>query len=129
MSFLSDRVRFGIIIPLCISITGGFLFLLQLSNSAAGVLTYVGHFGAGIFVVSSLGLMNSLMMKCVPLQNKGTLLGIFWWFGALGNLVSSKVGGELFDMNKDLPFIGIAILCWVYAAVVGTLALFGAFTH
>ena len=129
VGFMADRIRYGITIPLCISFSGGFLYLQQLSDSPSGALTYIGEIGANAFFVSSISLVNSLMGKCVPLENKGTLLGIFCFFGSLGSLACSKAGGELFDINANLPFICIAVLSWTYALVICILTLCGKFTQ
>ena len=129
MGFLADRVRFGITIPICFFLTGGFFFLLQLSDSAAGALTFVGEIGANVVFMVSLMLLSTLMTKSVPQESKGTLLGLFWSCGTLGNLFCSKAGGELFDLDKNLPFIGVAILYWVYALIVGILSCSGTFSQ
>ena len=122
-------MRFGITIPLCFSLVGGFLFILQMSKDAEDVLIYVGEIGAGVFVLVAMMLINSLMTKCVPQQGKGTLLGLMIWVGSLGLLVCSEIGGVLFDVDKDLPFVVIACLCWAYAVFIGGLSLCGVFAQ
>ena len=129
IGLIADRLRFGITIPLCFAISGAFLFCLQFSHSALGVLTFVCTIGGSLFLVFEVLLLSTLMTKCVPQESKGTLLGLFTWAGSIGVLVASKAGGALYDIDKNLTFIAAAGVTGVYATVILLMTLCGLFKH
>jgi predicted MFS family arabinose efflux permease len=50
----------------------------------------------------------SLIGQEAPLRQRGTVIGFSSFFGAIGILVATAVGGRLFDLSPMGPFLLIA---------------------
>jgi len=50
----------------------------------------------------------SLIGQEAPLRQRGTVIGFSSFFGAIGILVATSVGGRLFDLSPNGPFLLIA---------------------
>ena len=54
--------------------------------------------------------VETLFLKGIPADIRGTMLGLFWFFAVLGILLFTIVGGQLFDkVGPAAPFGGLLI--------------------
>ena len=64
-----------------------------------------------IFTVLEAISIEVLFFRGMPSQIRGTMMGMFAFFGQLGTLVYTLVGGQMFDrIGRNSPFIFLAIM-------------------
>ena len=64
-----------------------------------------------IFTVVEAISVEVLFMKGMPSDIRGTMMGVFAFSGAVGTLVFTLIGGQLFDkVNRCAPFVFLAIM-------------------
>ena len=118
--FVADRVRRATLLVLSLAATG-------LTLCATSLVTDV--FGPAMFLVVALvGVAESALIVCgqamlgeeAPPALRGSAMGIFYFTGTLGVVVTSAVSGLLFDrLGYSAPFVLIGLLNLVFA-VLGT---------
>ena len=90
------------------------------STPQAFIFFFVIYTSNGILNV----VINSYFYKVIKKEYKGTVNGIFLFFGTLGILLISKVGSLLFEhVSKSGPFLlgagfdlSFIILFWIFKA-------------
>lgn len=128
LSFLvgwsSDKLSFLTSVTVFYGIRCIFYFLIIFagnpSTPQAFIFFFVVYTSNGVLNV----LINSYFYKVIKKENKGTLNGIFLFFGTLGILLVSKVGSLLFEnVSKSGPFLlgagfdlSFIILFWIFKA-------------
>ncbi|OQR93147.1 hypothetical protein ACHHYP_02857 [Achlya hypogyna] len=118
--YIGDRVYRPLVV-LASTIIGGIgYFWLYLSTDPTAPIMYLVAVVVGIgemgIVVSSLSLVTS---KAIPCQLRGSVSGAYSFFGTIGILITSKLGGYLFDhWTSTAPFFIMAVgnvICAVVA--------------
>jgi MFS family permease len=98
---LADRI--GSVNSICISAGVGLLAFSLLSSLPAPntTLAYASMGLAGLADIGMIVTSMSLMASVSSAQHRGALAGVYSFFGALGIIVTSKVGGWLFDQVRE----------------------------
>ena len=64
-----------------------------------------------IFTVIEAIAIEVLLMRGMPSQIRGTMMGMFAFFGQLGTLCFTLVGGQMFDrIDRSAPFVFLGIM-------------------
>ncbi|MCC7257588.1 MAG: MFS transporter [Gammaproteobacteria bacterium] len=121
IGFVLDRVNrvTGIIVCMTIACAGYLGTMLiddPLSTTAIPLLVLLG-----IGQISAFAGAQTLISKEAAQANRGSVIGMFNMFGAVGILVSTFVGGILFDSvgpHAPFVFVGVLTLGLIAAAVV-----------
>ena len=109
--YLSDKVSkpFSVFLSGIIGFAGYFWMFMS-SDPTSKIMYFVvclaglGEIG---MVVGGLSLVTS---SCIPKEIRGSVAGVSSFFGALGVLFNTKLGGYLFDTWREgAPFFLIAI--------------------
>ena len=118
--FVADRVRRATLLVLSLAATG-------LTLCATSLVTDV--FGPAMFlVVALIGIAESALIVCgqamlgeeAPPALRGSAMGIFYFTGTLGVVITSAVSGLLFDrLGYSAPFVLIGLLNLGFA-ILGT---------
>lgn len=104
----------------CVAIPAGlgvlsFGGLAALVNPAS-VLAYVAMFGAGLAEIGMIIGGMAMMASQSPAPHRGALAGVYSLFGALGIVVTGKIGGWLFDAwRPTAAFLVVAVASLVVA--------------
>ena len=81
-----------------------------------------------IFTVIEAISIEVLLMRGMPSGIRGTMMGIVNFFGQLGMLLYTLIGGWLFDrIDKNAPFIFLAIMDTILVLLTLTLICLGKF--
>lgn len=121
IGFILDRVNrvTGIIISMSIACAGylGTMFIDDpLSSSAIPLIVLLG-----MGQISAFAGAQTLIAKEASVATRGSVIGMFNMFGAIGILVATSVGGILFDKvgpHAPFVFVGLLTLGLIAAAVV-----------
>jgi MFS family permease len=124
--FVADRVRRATLLVLSLAATGLTLCSTSLVDDV---------FGPAMFLVVALvGVAESALIVCgqamlgeeAPPALRGSAMGIFYFTGTLGVVVTSAVSGLLFDrLGYSAPFVLIGLLNLVFAVLGGWMLLKG----
>jgi MFS family permease len=70
----------------------------------AGILLGIGQ-------MSAITASQTLIGQEAPAENRGTVIGLFSFFGAAGVMFITSIGGRLYDaIDPTAPFILIAVV-------------------
>ncbi len=94
-----------------LALSGLGFFLLYFTSDWISLLLPLAVFVAGNALVFPS--VNSLITKKVT-GKRGAVLGLNTSFSAAGQVVGPLFGGFLFGIDHVLPFLGLAIVIWVY---------------
>ena len=102
----SDKLKFVHIITFSYGIRAIFYFLMIFAGTPSSIEATIFL----LVIYTSNGLLNIVInayfYKVIKKEHKGTLNGIFLFFGTLGILLISKVGALFFDhVSKAGPFL------------------------
>ena len=65
----------------------------------------------GIGEISGVIASQALIGEQAPAAHRGAVIGVFGFFGAIGILLATKIGGHLFDqVHPSAPFVAIGIV-------------------
>jgi MFS family permease len=121
---LLDRINRSVVVYLASTIAAIGYILLGFSSPIASInflyLFLIG-FGEIGLIVSSVALVTQ---NSIPRHARGAVSGISSFMGALGILVSSKVGGILFDWFSGAPFLFLGLLHVIFLLCFGLSYLF-----
>jgi MFS family permease len=95
----------------------GYILTSQVSNPSSKVnIIYLGLVGLGEIglIVSAVALVSH---SGIPQEARGLISGISSFSGALGVLITSKIGGILFDISSGWPFLFLGLLHLVFIIV------------
>ena len=113
---LADRIKR----TLAVAISTGLIAVvysitLAISNPLGGAIIVLGLF-IGFVQTSGVVTGGALIAQQSPEEVRGSVMGFYGFCGALGTMLTSLVGGWLFDgWLPQGPFVFIAILCAVVA--------------
>jgi MFS family permease len=120
--YLLDKWNRYLVVFLASLLAGlGYFFFSFQSNPLAGInyiFLFLIGFGEIGLVVSSVTLITN---SSIPNHARGSIAGIASFFGAAGILVSSKVGGLLFDWYSGGPFLYLGL---VHFVMLGTFMIY-----
>ncbi|KAJ3304072.1 hypothetical protein HDV03_003186 [Kappamyces sp. JEL0829] len=120
--YLLDRYSKKIVFftSACVATVGYFVLSFQKDPTKPINFIYLFLIGVGEMglIVSSLTLLSG---PYIPVKARGSVAGFSSVTGGLGVLVSSKVGGYLFDVSGGWPFLFLAI---VHSTIITALLLF-----
>jgi MFS family permease len=114
--FVADRVRRPTLLVLSLTATGFTLCATSLVTDVFGPLMFL--------VVALVGIAESALIVCgqamlgeeAPPALRGSAMGIFYFTGTLGVVVTSAVSGLLFDrLGYSAPFVLIGLLNLAFA--------------
>lgn len=122
---LSDRL--GPVAAVAVPAALGFFSFgsLYFASQPRSLFVYLCMFGSGLadigMIISSMSLMSS---QSSPSQ-RGALAGVYSLFGAVGIIITSKLGGFLFDSySETAPFSVVSISSLALFMAVGACMLF-----
>jgi MFS family permease len=123
MGFILDRINRVTGTAICMSLTAiGFLSTLLMDNPLESPLLWVL---VGVGNISAFAGATTLVSSEAPAAKRGVVVGMFNMMGVIGILVSSGVGGRLFDsIRPAAPFVLIGTL----SALVAIFAIYVRFT-
>ena len=82
-----------------------------------------------LYVIISLQMnisVETLFLKGIPADIRGTMLGLFWFFAMLGILLFTVIGGNLYDrVGPAAPFGGLLVVDGLFFVVMSLLGLCG----
>ena len=108
---ISDRLPSRIVIPVAFTIRGicGYSFLFMDNPESLFSIVFIV-----VLIVSTLleGIsLEVLFLRGLPNQIRGTMIGVYSFFGHIGILLFLLVGGQMFDkIGKNSPFVFLAIM-------------------
>jgi MFS family permease len=118
---LSDRMNRVSALALALALAAAGYSSMGLVTDPTGGLMIAAVCLVGVGEISALITSQVLIGQQAPLAARGSVLGVFGLFGALGILLATKVGGHLFDdVSPAGPFVlmgGLngALLIWALA--------------
>ena len=81
-----------------------------------------------VFTVIEAISIEVLLMRGMPNEIRGTMMGMFAFFGQLGTLMFTLVGGQLFDrVSRSAPFVFLGIMDFLLVIITLTLICLGKF--
>lgn len=81
-----------------------------------------------IFSGAELVCIEALLMRGMPSEIRGTMMGVFAFFGQVGTLFFTLVGGQMFDrIDKAAPFVFCSIMDVLLVIYVLALVALGKF--
>ena len=81
-----------------------------------------------IFTVIEAISIEVLLMRGMPSQIRGTMMGMFAFFGQMGTLMFTLIGGQLFDrIDRNAPFVFLAMMDTLLVLLTLTLICLGKF--
>jgi MFS family permease len=79
-------------------------------------------------MIFSMTSIETIFSRNLPKESRGTMNGLQSFFGALGGLWLTKMGGYLHDFyGPKSPFLVVAITHFVFSFLVGIAGLIGKF--
>jgi MFS family permease len=126
----ADKYPAYVTIPISFFLRAMSIFAYITITDPRSIMSYI----ISVLLVLSSFLENTtidgLFTKNLPKDIRGTLNGIYAFFGQIGILIFAKVGGYLYDnMGPTYPFIFVAICDLVFCAFVVALRLLKIFNH
>lgn len=121
MGFILDRMNrvSGVILSMSIAAVGYLSMLLVKDPASTASIGWFALLGVG--QISAFLGATTLISYEAPIATRGTVIGMFNVSGAVGILLSTGIGGRLFDTNPAWPFVMVGLLAVVvtlFAAVV-----------
>uniref|UniRef100_A0A7S3I8E4 Major facilitator superfamily (MFS) profile domain-containing protein n=1 Tax=Favella ehrenbergii TaxID=182087 RepID=A0A7S3I8E4_9SPIT len=81
-----------------------------------------------VFTVLEAISIEVLFFKGMPSQIRGTMMGCFAFFGQLGTLLFTLIGGQMFDrIGRNSPFVFLAAMDTFLVVLALTMACLGKF--
>ena len=81
-----------------------------------------------VFTVVEAVSIEVLFFRGMPSQIRGTMMGMFAFFGQVGTLVFVLLGGQMFDkIDRSAPFVFLALADTLLVLLVITLICLGKF--
>ncbi|MEO7385983.1 MAG: MFS transporter [Gammaproteobacteria bacterium] len=126
MGFVLDRINRVTGTAICMTLTSlGFLSTLLMDNPIAPESRVLWAL-VGIGNISAFAAATTLVSAEAPTAKRGVVVGMFNMMGVIGILISSGIGGRLFDsVSPAAPFVligGLSALVVVFALVVRVIA-------
>ncbi|KAL0490342.1 hypothetical protein AKO1_006516, partial [Acrasis kona] len=90
-----------------------------------GWWVYLWIASMGISSIGSLVASNTLISHAAPKEVRGSVMGVYNLVGALGMMLSTKVGGVLFDKNHKHPYYFVSLCAFVLFLITLLYLLFG----
>jgi predicted MFS family arabinose efflux permease len=111
VGFMLDRINRVTGTAICMALTAiGFLSTLLMDNPIAPESRWLWVL-VGIGNISAFGAATTLVSAEAPTAKRGVVVGMFNTMGVIGILISSAVGGRLFDsIRPAAPFVLIGTL-------------------
>ena len=70
--------------------------------------------------------VETLFLKGIPADIRGTMLGLFWFFAMFGILLFTIIGGQLFDkVGPASPFGGLLVADSFFFVLMSLMGLCG----
>jgi MFS family permease len=106
VSFFVDRVDRALALALAMCLAAAGYLTVGFIADPLGPMMYGGAVLMGIGEMSGVLTAQSLVGQEAPAKSRGTVIGAFSFFGALGILTTVLIGGYLFDnWRPSAPFI------------------------
>jgi len=110
LGYISDIAPSHILIPLSFGIRGLsvvlFMYVERPDSFACKLIVVLFGIGTPMEFIS----VDVLFMRTLPKDVRGAMLGAFAFFGQIGSLIFTQVGGHLFDtVGPKSPFAVVAI--------------------
>jgi MFS family permease len=106
VSFFIDRVDRALALALAMCLAAAGYLTVGFIADPLGPMMYGGAVLMGIGEMSGVLTAQSLVGQEAPAKSRGTVIGAFSFFGALGILTTVLIGGYLFDnWRPSAPFI------------------------
>ena len=128
LGYAGDKVPSPIIVPFAFFLRGmsGYAFL-WINNPKSGVAQLFCCCLIIFSVVESVSI-EVLLMRGMPNKIRGTMMGLFNFFGVMGSLSFTLIGGQIFDrIDRCAPFIYLALMDTVLVLTCLTLTALGKF--
>ena len=125
---LGDKVPSTVLVPVAFALRGlcGYSFLWL--TDPQSVLAITMCVLLIIFSVIEAISVEVLFFKNVPSEIRGTMMGVFAFFGLFGALTFTLVGGQMFDrIDRSAPFIFLAIMDSFLVVLAITMTALGRF--
>jgi MFS family permease len=118
IGYLADRMHRVSVLALALALASAGYLSMGLVTDPTGGFMIAAVCLVGVGEISALVTSQVLIAQQAPAQIRGSVLGVFGLFGALGILVATKVGGHLFDdVAPSGPFVlmgalNLLLLLW-----------------
>ncbi len=118
---LADRMNRVSALALALALATVGYSSLGLVDDPTGAAMIIGVCVVGVGEISALIASQVLIAQQAPSGTRGSVMGIFGLFGALGILLATKLGGHLFDqVHPSAPFVlmgglNFVLLGWALA--------------
>ena len=111
MGHMGDKIPSTVIVPISFALRGAvgysFIWLDDPESAIAQTLCCL----LIIFTVIEAVSIEVLLMREIPSAIRGTMMGVFAFFGQLGTLLFTLIGGQMFDrIDRNAPFVFLAIM-------------------
>ena len=128
LGIIGDYVPSRVIIPVAFTLRGicGFSFMYM--SNPQSVASFFMCCSLIIFTVIEAISIEVLLMRDMPNEIRGTMMGMFAFFGQLGTLMFTLVGGQMFDrISRSAPFVFLGIMDFLLVLITLTLICLGKF--
>ncbi|CDW84532.1 mfs transporter [Stylonychia lemnae] len=126
----SDKFQYRITIPIAFTIKASVIFLLIFLDNPNSFLFQLCCIAIQSFSLIQNILIDGLFSKNLKKEIRGTLNGVYYFFGSLGMLLYAKLGGYLYDnVSQDTPFYIASGLNVAFGTLVLILSLTKTFKH
>ena len=126
LGYIGDKVPSTIIVPVAFTLRGicGYSFMWMKSPKSFFSVTLCCLLI--IFTVIEAISIEVLLMRGMPSQIRGTMMGMFAFCGQLGTLMFTLIGGQLFDrIDRNAPFVFLAMMDTLLVLLTLTLICLG----
>lgn len=111
LGHLGDKIPSPVIVPLAFTLRGvvgySFMTLDKPDSAIAQTLCCL----LIIFTVIEAVSIEVLLMRGMPSAIRGTMMGVFAFFGQVGTLLFTLIGGQMFDrVGRNSPFVFLAVM-------------------
>ena len=127
---LGDKIPSKILIPVSFILRGicGYSFIWM--TDPQSIISMTLCILLIIFTVVEAISIEVLLMRDMPSQIRGLMMGAFTFFGLLGKVIFTLVGGQMFDrISRSAPFVFLGIMDTMLVLLVFTLMCFGKFNQ
>jgi len=109
--YISDKVSSAVLIPIAFTIRGACGYTFMFMNDPRSPFAITICCLLILFTVLEAISIEVLLFRGMPSQIRGTMMGAFSFFGMLGTLLFTLIGGQMFDrIGRNSPFVFLAIM-------------------
>ena len=109
--FVSDKLPSKVVIPIAVLLRATCSYAFMFMTNPESVMAMAICVMLIVFTMLEAISIEVLFFRGMPNNIRGTMMGCFAFFGQIGTLLFTLIGGQMFDrIGRNSPFVFIGIM-------------------